>query len=314
MEKLVIIGTGPAGYTAAIYAARAELKPLVIAGSVPGGLLTQTTDIENFPGFPEALQGFELMERMRQQAERFGARVQQGLVSKVAFKPGGPHTLTLDDGSALEAMAVIIATGSRPRELGLPEEAALRNHGISYCATCDGAFFRKVPVVVVGGGDSALEEALFLTHFASEVHVIHRRDALRASVIMQKRVLEHPKITLQWNSVVAAVSDPQAEKVTAVTLKDTVSGTTRELPCAAVFVAIGHLPSTEVFADALSLNNGYIVLPDAGQSSTTAVEGVFAAGDCVDAHYRQAITAAGMGCRAAIDAERWLSLRLEAEK
>jgi len=314
MEKLVIIGTGPAGYTAAIYAARAELKPLVIAGSLPGGLLTQTTDIENFPGFPEPLQGFELMERMRQQAERFGARVQQGLVSNVAFKPGGPHILTLDDGSTIEAMAVIIATGSRPRELGLPEESALRNHGISYCATCDGAFFRKVPVVVVGGGDSALEEALFLTHFASEVHVIHRRDALRASVIMQKRVLEHPKITVQWNSVVAAISDPKEENVTAVTLKDTVDGTTRELPCAAVFVAIGHLPNTEVFADALSLNNGYIVLPEAGESSATAVEGVFAAGDCVDDHYRQAITAAGMGCRAAIDAERWLSFRLDAEK
>lgn len=314
MEKLVIIGSGPAGYTAAIYAARAELKPLVIAGNQPGGLLTQTTDIENFPGFPEPLQGFELMERMRQQAERFGARVQQGLVSKVAFKAGGPHTLTLDDGSTVETMAVIIATGSRPRELGLPEEAALRNRGISYCATCDGAFFRKVPVAVVGGGDSALEEALFLTHFAGEVHVIHRRDALRASAIMQKRVLEHPKITLQWNSVVAAVSDPGAEKVTAVTLKDTQSGKTRELPCAAVFVAIGHLPNTEIFADALPLDNGHIVLPDEGRSSMTSIKGVFAAGDCVDARYRQAITAAGMGCRAAIDAERWLSLRLEAEK
>lgn len=313
MEKIVIIGTGPAGYTAAIYAARAELKPLVIAGNLPGGLLTQTTEIENFPGFPEAIQGFDLMERMRQQAEHFGARVQQGLVSKAALIPGGPHTLTMDDGSNIEAMAVIIATGARPRNLGLPEEEALRNHGISYCATCDGAFFRKVPVVVVGGGDSALEEALFLTHFASAVHVIHRRNALRASVIMQKRVLEHPRITMHWNSVVTAVSDPKAEKVTAVTLKDTVTGITSQLPCAAVFVAIGHLPNTEIFADALSLDNGYIVVPQADRSMT-AIEGVFAAGDCVDAHYRQAVTAAGMGCRAAIDTERWLSLRLENEK
>lgn len=309
MEKVLIIGSGPAGYTAALYSARAELKPLLIAGNMPGGLLTQTTDVENFPGFPEAMLGFELMERMRQQAERFGARVQQGLVTKVSLTPGGPHSVTLDDGSQIQCLALIIATGARPRELGLPEEDSLRNRGISYCATCDGAFFRDVPVAVVGGGDSALEEALFLTHFASRVHLIHRRDALRGSMIMQKRVLEHPKISVEWNSVVSAVSDPQAEKVTALTLKDTVDGTSRELPCSALFVAIGHVPNTEIFAEALPLKEGSIELPDPLQTSATAIEGVFAAGDCADTRYRQAITAAGMGCRAAIDAERWLSLR-----
>lgn len=305
METLVIIGTGPAGLTAALYAARAQLEPLVLAGNVPGGQLTQTTEVENYPGFPKGIQGFDLMEALQQQAERFGARLQNAIVESVELKPGGPQRLTLGDGATLEAKAVIIATGARPRWLGLPSEDALRNKGVSSCATCDGAFFRGVPIVVVGGGDSALEEALFLTRFGSKVMVVHRRDALRASKVMIQRAEENPKIEFIWNSVVTDVLDVTQDKVTGVALKDVNTGATSQRDCGAVFVAIGHIPNTEPFEGQVQTEGGYVVLPDPGRSQTS-VEGVFAAGDCADHVYRQAVTAAGMGCRAAIDAERWL--------
>ena len=308
METLTIIGTGPAGLTAALYAARANMAPLVLAGNLPGGQLTQTTEVENYPGFPNGVLGFDLMEACRQQAERFGARLRNAVVAAVEFTPGGPQRLTLEDGSGVESRAVIIATGARPRWLGLDSENALRNKGVSSCATCDGAFFRNVPIVVVGGGDSALEEALFLTRFGSKVMVVHRRDELRGSKVMAQRARENPKIEFLWNSVVDEVLDVAQGKVTGVMLRNLTTGGRSRVDCGAVFVAIGHLPNTEVFAGHVLMENGYIVLPDAGRSQTS-VEGVFAAGDCADHVYRQAVTAAGMGCRAAIDAERWLARR-----
>lgn len=308
MEKLVIIGTGPAGLTAAVYAARANLEPLVLAGEVPGGQLTQTTEVENYPGFAEGILGFDLMDAMQQQAERFGARVRNEIVTKVAFTPGGVQKLTLSGGETLEAEAVVIATGARPRKLGIPSEEALWTKGVSSCATCDGAFFRNVPIAVVGGGDSALEEALFLTRFGSEVILVHRRDELRGSKIMQDRVLKNGKIRIEWNAVVDTILGEDEGHVTGIRLKDTKSGELRDVPCNAVFLAIGHIPNTDVFAGQVELADGYVVLPDPGRS-LTSVEGVFAAGDCSDHVYRQAITAAGMGCRAAIDAERYLAAR-----
>ncbi|HPY89167.1 MAG TPA: thioredoxin-disulfide reductase [Lentisphaeria bacterium] len=306
MEKIVILGSGPAGLTAALYAARAELAPLVITGNQPGGLLTQTSEVENFPGFPEGILGFDLMERFQKQAERFGAKIQYGSVTAATLTPDGPQKLTMDDGSTIETAALIIATGSSPRELGIPAEAALKNKGVSYCATCDGPFFRGKEVAVVGGGDSALEEALFLSRFASQVHLIHRRGEFRGSIIMRERVLANAKITVHWHAVVADLADPSAGKLTSLTLKDPRNGNTSPLPCDGLFVAIGHIPNTALFEDALTLNNGYIVLMS-NESSATSIPGVFAAGDCADQVYRQAITAAGMGCRAAIDAERWLA-------
>lgn len=306
MEKLVILGSGPAGLTAALYAARADLAPLVIAGNLPGGLLTQTSEVENYPGFPEAILGFDLMERFQQQAERFGARIQQGNVTAATLVPDGPQRLTLDDGSTIETAALIIATGSSPRELGVPAEAALKNKGVSYCATCDGPLFRGKEVAVVGGGDSALEEALFLARFVAKVHLIHRRDDFRGSTIMRDRVLAAANIIVHWNAVVTDLADPAAGRLTGLTLQDTKTGDQSPLPCDGLFVAIGHNPNTALFRDALTLNNGYIVLMS-NESSATSVPGVFAAGDCADHVYRQAITAAGMGCRAAIDAERWLA-------
>jgi thioredoxin reductase (NADPH) len=306
MERLVIMGTGPAGLTAAIYAARADLAPLIVAGNLPGGQLTQTTEVENYPGFPNGILGFDLMEALRQQAERFGARVQQDVVDAVALQPGGPHRLTLGDGSAVETRALIVATGARPRELGIASEAALKNKGVSYCATCDGAFFRGVPILVVGGGDSALEEATFLARFGSKVSVVHRRDQLRASKIMQERARRNPKIEFIWNSVVDEILDVKQDKVTGAVLKDVKTGAPRTVEAGAVFVAAGHIPNTELFAGKLAMENGYI-LPRAPDRSLTSVDGVFVAGDCVDHVYRQAVTAAGMGCRAAIDAERWLA-------
>lgn len=302
MEKVLILGTGAAGYTAAIYTARAGLAPLVIEGAQPGGQLTTTTDIENFPGFPEAIDGFTLMDQMRRQAERFGARFQPGVAVSSDLK-AQPVRVTLDSGATLESRTLIIATGATARYLGLPSETALVGHGVSACATCDGAFFKNVPVAVVGGGDTAMEEASFLTRFASKVYVIHRRDQFRASKIMAERVLKNPKIEVVWNAVVEEVRDPAQKKVTGVVLRDVVTGARRELAVNGYFAAIGHQPNTAAFAGQIETNaQGYLVT----RSTRTSIPGVYAAGDVQDAVYRQAITAAGTGCMAALEAERYL--------
>jgi thioredoxin reductase (NADPH) len=305
MEKVVIIGSGCAGWTAALYTARANLAPLVLTGRQPGGLLTTTSIVENFPGFPEGVDGFELMTRMQKQAERFGAKASFGLVEKVDFSKR-PFVLTVD-GEKIEAETVIIATGASHKHLGVPGEDLLETKGVTYCATCDGALpvFRNKPLVVVGGGDSACEEAMYLTRFGSEIFLIHRRDQLRASKIMAERALSNPKIKPVWDSVVTEVHDVKQDKVTGVKLKNLKTGTEGILNCAGVFVAIGHSPSTEVFKSQIEMDaNGYI-LPKKG--TMTNVPGVFVAGDCSDQVYRQAVTAAGMGCAAAIDAERFLA-------
>jgi thioredoxin reductase (NADPH) len=304
MEQVVIIGTGCAGLTAAIYTARANLSPLVLTGHQPGGLLTTTSIVENFPGFPEGIDGFELMQKLQKQAERFGARVSFGNLDSVDLS-GQPLKLVID-GDPIETRALIIATGSSPRGIGLPSEVALEKHGVTYCATCDGALpqFRNQPLVVVGGGDSAVEEATYLTRFASQVYLVHRRDSLRASAIMQHRALTHPKIKMVWNSVVTEVLDVAQKKVTGVKLKNVVSGEMSTLDCAGLFVAIGHTPNVKVFGDQIALDeHGYIKLHG---GTRTNVPGVFAAGDVADSVYRQAITAAGTGCGAAIEAERFL--------
>lgn len=304
MEKLIVIGCGAAGMTAALYAARANLNPLVIAGPLPGGLLTQTSDVENYPGFPDAVNGYELMFKFQQQAEKFGARIENEKVEKAELQPGGPHKLTLEGGQVLECKALIIATGASPRWLGLEGEKKFLNRGVSACATCDGAFYRNVPVTVAGGGDSAMEEANFLTHFASEVHLVHRRDAFRASQIMVDRAKNNPKIKFHLNSnVVDIVGD---KDVDGVIIKNSRTGEETRIDCKGYFAALGHIPSTALFKGVLDMNEaGYLTLQ--GQSSRTSMEGVFAAGDCADPAYRQAIHAAGMGCAAAIDAERWLN-------
>lgn len=305
-ETLVIVGTGPAGLTAAVYAARANINPLLIDGILPGGQLTQTTEVENYPGFPEGISGFLLMQNMRQQAERFGTRFLSDTVEKSELTNGGPQVLTLGSGEQLETQTLIIATGARPRWLGVPGEDELKNKGVSACATCDGAFFRGVPIAVIGGGDSALEEALFLTRFGSKVYVVHRRNQLRGSKIMQERALANPKIEFCWDSVVDEILDVKVDRVTGLRLRNVKTDGISTLDCEAVFMAIGHIPSTEAFQGKVATDDrGYIQLR--GASSATSVEGVFAAGDCADSTYRQAITAAGMGCRAAIDAERWLA-------
>jgi thioredoxin reductase (NADPH) len=304
MEQVVIIGTGCAGLTAAIYTARANLSPVVLTGAMPGGLLTTTSIVENFPGFPEGIDGFELMQNLQKQAERFGARVKFGTLESVDFS-GQPLKLIVD-GETLETRTVIVATGSSPRAIGLESERFLEKRGVTYCATCDGALpqFRNQPLVVVGGGDSAVEEATYLTRFASKVYLVHRREALRASVIMQQRALQHPKIEMVWNSVVTEVLDMAQKKVTGVKLKNIVTGETSTLACAGLFVAIGHTPNTAVFGGALEVDNdGYIKLHG---GTRTNVPGVFAAGDVADHVYRQAVTAAGTGCAAAIEAERYL--------
>jgi len=306
MENIVIIGAGCAGWTAALYAARANLKPVVLTGAQPGGLLTTTSKVENYPGFPEGVDGTDLMMRMQQQAERFGAETRYGVsITKVDFR-ARPFQLWADD-ERLEARAVIIAVGASHRHLGLKSEEALERKGVTYCATCDGALpmFRNQPLVVVGGGDSACEEAHYLTHFASKVHLVHRRNELRASKVMADRVLHHPKIEMVWDSVIEDILDVKQDKVTAVLARNVKTGAVREIPCAGVFVAIGHVPSTKVFAGQVEMDgDGYILCR---QGTYTNVPGIFAAGDCVDRVYRQAITAAGSGCAAAIDAERWLS-------
>lgn len=305
MERVVIIGTGCAGLTAALYTARANLNPLVLTGTMPGGLLTTTTTVENYPGFPEGVDGFELVTRIQQQAERFGARVKMGTVESVDFSKQ-PYRLSVD-GETVETQTVIIASGAGHRHLGLESEARLDKKGVTYCATCDGALpmFRNHPLVIVGGGDSACEEALYLTRFASEVYLIHRRDTLRASKVMAGRVLSHPKIKPVWDSVVSEIMDVNLGKVTGVKVRNVKTGQESTLPCAGVFVAIGHVPNTQLFKGIIDMDDaGYILRKEGAQ---TNVPGVFVAGDCSDRVYRQAITAAGMGCAAAIDAERYLA-------
>ncbi|WP_302812141.1 thioredoxin-disulfide reductase [Victivallis vadensis] len=302
-EKLVIVGSGPAGYTAAIYAARANLNPLLYSGMLPGGLLTQTTEVENFPGFPESVLGFDLVTAMQAQAERFGTRIEYDAVEKFELTDGGIQKLILPSGDVVETEALIIATGASPRYLGLPNEERLRNHGVSACATCDGAFFKDVPVVVIGGGDSAMEEATFLTRFASKVYVVHRRDELRASPIMAERARANPKIEFVWSSVVEDILGQ--ESVEGIRVKSLKTGATSEIACKGYFAALGHIPNTAPFKEFIQLDeHGFVVL--SGDSSRTTLAGVFAAGDCADPHYRQAITAAGMGCKAGMDAERYL--------
>jgi thioredoxin reductase (NADPH) len=306
MEQVVIIGSGCAGWTAAIYTARANLSPLLITGQQPGGLLTTTSSVENFPGFRNGIEGTELMTEMQEQATRFGTRIQYlSRVEEVDFS-STPFKITVD-GKVIEARSVIVAVGAGHRHLGVPGEHELENRGVTYCATCDGALpiFRNQPLVVVGGGDSACEEASYLTRFASQVYLIHRRDSLRASRIMAERTLANPKITPVWNSVVEEVLDVSEKRVTGVRLKNLVSGEASTLACSGVFVAIGHTPNTQIFKGQLAMDEaGYLTL---AQGSRTNIPGVFAAGDCADSVYRQAITAAGMGCAAAIDAERWLA-------
>ena len=305
MEKVVIIGSGCAGWTAALYTARANLSPLVLTGKHPGGLLTTTSIVENFPGFPEGVDGFELMTRMQRQAERFGARASFGLVEKVDFSRR-PFLLTVD-GEKVEAETVIIATGASHKHLGVPGEDLLETKGVTYCATCDGALpaFRNQPLVVIGGGDSACEEAMYLTRFGSVVHLVHRRDTLRASKIMADRALSNPKIKPIWDSTVTEVLDVKQDKVTAVKLKNLKTGAESVLSCAGVFVAIGHGPNTEIFKGQIETGEHGYIIPKKG--AMTNVPGVFVAGDCADDVYRQAITAAGAGCAAAIDAERFLA-------
>jgi thioredoxin reductase (NADPH) len=305
MEKVVIIGTGCAGLTAALYTARANLEPLVLTGTMPGGLLTTTSIVENFPGFPEGIDGYELMTRMQKQAERFGAKVKFATVESVDLTQK-PLKLVVD-GDPVETQTLIIATGAGHRHLGLDSEHLLDKKGVTYCATCDGALpmFRNQPLVVVGGGDSACEEATYLTRFGSTVYLIHRRDTLRASKVMAARTLTNPKIKMVWNSVVTEVLDVKQGKVTGVRVKNTQTNTESVIDCAGVFVAIGHTPNTQLFKGIITMDeNGYII-PQRG--TETNVSGVFVAGDCSDHVYRQAITAAGQGCAAAIDAERYLS-------
>ena len=309
-EKLIIIGSGPAGYTAAIYAARAGLKPLVIAGAVTaGGALMNTTEVENFPGFPGGIQGPELMDGLQQQAEKFGAQVVFDDVTEVQLA-GHLKRVVTGTGETHEAPAVILATGSAYKDLGLPEEKKFSGHGLSWCATCDGFFFRDQDIIVVGGGDSAMEEATFLTRFGKSVTVVVRKGELRASRIMAQRAKDSPKIRFAWNSAVTAIHGNG--KVTGVTLTDTRTGDTRQQAATGIFVAIGHVPRTELLAGQIDLDaDGYIQVDS--PTTVTNLTGVFACGDAVDHRYRQAITAAGTGCAAALDAERFLSALEDAD-
>jgi len=305
VREVIIIGSGPAGYTAALYAGRARLNPLVFEGSVTsGGALMNTTDVENFPGFPDGILGPDLMDQLRKQAERFGAELVADDVTEVDLT-ADPKVVRVGEDTYL-AKAVIIASGSAYRELGVPGEKRLSGHGVSWCATCDGFFFREQDIAVVGGGDSAMEEATFLTRFAKSVTIVHRRDALRASKIMQDRAMANPKVKFAWNSEVAEVLGE--DRVTGLRLRDTRTGEESTLPVTGMFVAIGHDPRSKLFAGQLATDpEGYLVVES--PSTRTAIEGVFAAGDVVDHTYRQAVTAAGTGCAAALDAERWLADR-----
>lgn len=304
IRNVIIIGSGPAGYTAAVYTARANLKPLVIAGSVTaGGELMNTTDVENFPGFPEGIMGPDLMDNMQKQAERFGAEILFDDVTAVDLA-GDVKVVTVGDGTVYRAHAVILSTGSAYREIGLPDEKRLAGHGVSWCATCDGFFFRDQEIAVIGGGDSAMEEALFLTKFASKVTVVHRRDTLRASKIMADRALAHPKIEFIWDSEVVGITGEQ--KVTGMTLRNLKTDARQDVPVTGMFVAIGNDPRTDLVKGVLELTaEGTIAVE--GRTSKTSLPGVFAAGDVIDASYRQAITAAGSGCAAALDVEHYLA-------
>lgn len=302
---VAVIGSGSAGYTAAIYAARANLKPIVIQGEQPGGQLTITTDVENFPGFEDGILGPELMEVMQKQAERFGTEIVMDRVVKVDFSTS-PKRLELESGDVITADAVVIATGASAKLLGLESESHLMGYGVSACATCDGFFFGGKPLAIVGGGDSAMEEANFLAKFASEVTIIHRRDEFRASKIMQERALNNPKIKVLWNKDVEEIIGSREEGVKGLRLRDTVTGEISEFPTEGFFVSIGHTPNTQIFEGIIDLKEGGYIKVEPGTTRTN-VEGVFAAGDVSDDSYRQAITAAGTGCMAALDAERWLA-------
>lgn len=305
IEDVIILGTGCAGLTAAIYAARANFKPLVIEGAQPGGQLTTTSEVENFPGFPEGIDGFELTQRLRKQAERFGAKTINDTI--VSFEIDNSIKKLHSSSKTYEGKAIIIATGASPRLLHVPGEQELfGGKGVTTCATCDGAFYRNMDVVVIGGGDSACEEALFLTRFCSKISIIHRRDTLRASTIMAQRALTHPKIVPVWDSVVEEVLGVEENAVNAVKIRNLKTHEHSILPCKGVFIAIGHVPNTKAFASHLKLDAAGYFVPELGNNVKTNIPGVFVAGDCVDHVYRQAITAAGTGCQAALEAERWL--------
>lgn len=305
-EKIVILGNGPAGCTAAIYAARAGFAPLVLAGDLPGGLLTQTSIVENFPGFPDGIDGYELVNNMQSQAEKFGAKFEYDSAIDIEFSlDSSYHTLTLFGDNIIKTKAIIIATGAKPRYLDLPGVEKYKNHGISACATCDGSFFKGVPVTVLGGGDSAMEEALTLTRFASVVHLIHRRDQFRASKIMAQRVIDNEKIIIHWNTI--PLEFIGKEKLEAIKLINVVDNQISTLECSGCFFALGYVPDTKLFAGKIELDNqGYINTKF--PNTSTNIPGVFAAGDCADPFYRQAITAAGSGCKAALDALHYLGI------
>ena len=306
MENIIILGTGCAGFTAGIYTARANLNPLILEGRQPGGQLTTTSEVENFPGFPEGVDGYSLMDQLRKQATKFGARVENAFIDKVDFS--GDTKILFSGNKKFESKAVIIATGAAPRLLGIPGEKEMYGgKGVTTCATCDGAFYRNMDVIVVGGGDSACEEALFLTRFCSKVTLVHRRDELRASQIMAERTLAHEKIEVVWDSGIQEILPDEDGKTRAITVENLKTKELSEISCKGVFIAIGHVPNTQPFKDILPLDsNGYLV-PDQGSQVQTQIPGVYVAGDCADHVYRQAITAAGMGCQAAIDVERWLA-------
>ena len=306
MEDIIILGTGCAGLTAAIYTGRAQLNPLVLEGSQPGGQLTTTSEVENFPGFPEGIDGYTMMDRLRKQAARFGARFEHAKIDSIEVN--GTTKILRSGDKTFKAKALIIATGARPRLLGIPgEQEMYGGKGVTTCATCDGAFYRDMDVTVIGGGDSACEESLFLTRFCSKVTLVHRRDTLRASKIMAERTLAHEKIEVVWNAIPEAVIADESGNARALKVKKTDSGDSLEIPCKGVFIAIGHIPNTDFVEGLLDRDDNGYIMPASGSQVRTSLPGLFAAGDCVDHVYRQAITAAGMGCQSAIEVERWLA-------